>query len=272
MTSVGRRRGEVGQPETVADRLRRARRRHFVGRAGELELVRSALQASEPSIAVLFVHGPGGVGKTALLGRVAETAGRAGLAAWPLDLRGVEASPPGFRAAVAGALGVAHGMAAASALRGEGRRVLLLDTFEAVGGLEDWVREQFLPEVGANTLVVIAGREPPGADWLADGGWRELLRVVSLRNLPPGDARALLRAEGVATACTTGRSRSRMGTPSRSRCWSTRSSSEAIEERMTRGSSSPTRPTSCGPCSSGSWRAFRAPATGRRSRCVPTRV
>jgi hypothetical protein len=107
---------------------------------------------------------------------------------------------------VAGALGVAHGTAAASALRGEGRRVLLLDTFEAVGGLEDWVREQFLPEVGANTLVVIAGREPPGADWLADGGWRELLRVVSLRNLPPGDARALLRAEGVATACTTGRS------------------------------------------------------------------
>ena len=53
---------------TVADRLKSARRRRFVGRAAELELFLGALAASEPPFSVLWLHGPGGVGKTALLG------------------------------------------------------------------------------------------------------------------------------------------------------------------------------------------------------------
>src|SRR3712207_2837788 len=63
---------------TVADRLRGARGQWFVGRAAEVELFRWALEADEPPFSVLFVHGPGGVGKTALLdafGRAAEKAG-----------------------------------------------------------------------------------------------------------------------------------------------------------------------------------------------------
>jgi hypothetical protein len=43
---------------------------------------------------------------------------------------------------------------------------------------------------------VIAGRQPPSR-WLTDPGWRELLRVVSLRNLRPDETRDYLRVEGV---------------------------------------------------------------------------
>jgi hypothetical protein len=181
----------------IGDRLRRARRRRFVGRAAELELFRSALSAEDPPFAVLFVHGPGGVGKTALLGAFAEEASEAGVEVIRLDLRAVELSPAGVEAALAGALGSTDAGSAAALLGGT-RRVLLLDTYEAAAPLDDWVRERFLASLPAEVLVVIAGRFPPGARWTGDVGWRELLRVVSLRNLRPEDARALLHLQGAA--------------------------------------------------------------------------
>jgi hypothetical protein len=45
---------------------------------------------------------------------------------------------------------------------------------------------------------VVASRSGPGLRWRGDPGWRDLLRVVSLRNLEPEDARWYLRAAGVA--------------------------------------------------------------------------
>ena len=107
---------DVGPPPTFGARLRRARRRRFVGRAGELELFRAAVEGPEAPWGVLFVHGPGGVGKTALLQAFAEAAEDAGVPGWRLDLRGLEPSPPGFLAAVAGAIGVADGAAAVAML------------------------------------------------------------------------------------------------------------------------------------------------------------
>ena len=183
------------QPSTLARRLRGARRRRFVGRDGELELFRAGLEVpAGPDWAVLWIHGPGGVGKTALLGVLEEDAETAGVPAWRLDLRAVELSPAGFWSALAPLLGADDPEAALAA---PGRRVLLLDTYEAAAGFDAWIREQFVPGLGEDTLVVIAGREPPGRGWREDPGWRELLRTLSLRNLPPGDARALLAAAGI---------------------------------------------------------------------------
>lgn len=189
---------DVGPPATLGARLRRARRRRFVGRAGELELFRAALEGPGAPWGVLFVHGPGGVGKTALLTAFAEAAEAVGVPAWRVDLRGVELSPPGFLAAVAGAMGVADGAAAVATLGSGGPRVLLLDTYESAAGLDRWVREGFLPGLGADSRVVLAGRDAPSQGWLDDAGWRDLLRVVALRNLSPGEARAFLRVAGVA--------------------------------------------------------------------------
>lgn len=179
---------------TVADRLRIARRRRFVGRAAELELFSAALAASEPPFSVLWIHGPGGVGKTALLGALAESAGDAGIGVASLDLRTIEPSPPAFLAE----LGLPAEESPAEALAGREPVALLLDTFEAAVGLEDWLREVFIPAQPARALVVVAGRNPPGAAWRRDPGWADLLRVVSLRNLGPDDARELLSAAGVA--------------------------------------------------------------------------
>jgi hypothetical protein len=161
--------------------LRRARQRRFVGRGGELELFRAALDGAP--WAVLFVYGPGGVGKTALLTAFADAAEAAGVPARRVDLRSVELSPPAIREALA--------------MGSAGRRVLLIDTYERAAGLDRWVREDLLPQLAADTLVVLAGRDAPNAGWLEDAGWRELLRVVALRNLSPGEAREFLETAGV---------------------------------------------------------------------------
>jgi hypothetical protein len=183
MTEIAARHGSAAG--TVADRLRGARRRRFVGRAAELELFRAALAAPEPPFSVLWVHGLGGVGKTALLAALADEAEAVGHAPIRLDMRAIEPSPPAFRAACG------------AGLERGGRVVLLVDTFETAGGLEDWLREEFVPGLPAGAVVVIAGRSRPGDAWRQDPGWRDLLRVVSLRNLGPEDAHALLRGAGV---------------------------------------------------------------------------
>src|SRR3954468_11151996 len=129
------RQAPYGRPpaSTVADRLKGARRRRFVGRAAELELFLGALAAPEPPFSVLWIHGPGGIGKTALLGALAQAAADAAAEPARLDLRAIDPSPPAFAAEVARLAPAAE------------RPVLLLDTFETAAGLEDWLREEFLP-------------------------------------------------------------------------------------------------------------------------------
>ncbi|HEX2316184.1 MAG TPA: AAA family ATPase [Thermomonospora sp.] len=175
----------TAEVRTIADRLHRARRRRFVGRDTELKTFRSALEAEVPPFAVMFVHGPGGVGKTALLGALAAVAEGAGHGTVPLDARSVDVSPATLSATAAWPEPV------------RGRRVLLLDSYERLTAIDDWVREDFLPSLPAGTLVVIAGREPPGPEWISDPGWRELLHAVPLRNLGPDEGAAFLRAENV---------------------------------------------------------------------------
>ncbi|HXF35932.1 MAG TPA: ATP-binding protein [Actinomycetota bacterium] len=182
---------------TVGERLRELRRRSFVGRAAEVELFRSALETPEPPFSVLFVYGPGGIGKTTLLGVLADVAAEVGATTVLLECRDVDPTPSGFLAALADALGSPDVPDPLPLLHHRGRLVLLLDSYEAIGTLDGWLREQLLPGLPAGALTVIAGRHPPDAAWLRDPGWQQLLRAISLRNLGPEDARAFLEAAGV---------------------------------------------------------------------------
>jgi hypothetical protein len=167
------------QDSRVGHRLELARRRTFVGRDEQIAAFRKAL--SDDVVApLLFLHGAGGTGKTALLHRFAGEATRAGR-----HVVGPGRFAPGSTATELVA-------ALAPTVDGRDDPVLMIDDFDDWQPLEPWLRERLLPTLPLGTVVVLAGRTPPGLDWTADPGWRELLRVHELRDLPRTDAELLL--------------------------------------------------------------------------------
>ena len=90
----------------LADRLAAARRRRFIGRTAELTLLESALTAEELPFFVLYVHGPGGLGKTSLLSQFARLAEQRQVPAYTLDARNIEPTPEAFAAGLCLAMGI----------------------------------------------------------------------------------------------------------------------------------------------------------------------
>ncbi|HYZ56175.1 MAG TPA: ATP-binding protein [Streptosporangiaceae bacterium] len=169
---------------TLRERLEATRRKTFIGREMERGLFAAALAGEESAFSVLYVHGPGGIGKSTLLHRLADDARTAGRTVVELDGRLTEASPHAFESAV----GIqVPGM------------VLLIDTFERCQGLETWLSHQFLPKLPWDAIVVIASRLPPDPSWRADPAWADALRVITLRNLNPDESAVLMRNRGVAS-------------------------------------------------------------------------
>jgi hypothetical protein len=183
--------------DTLGDLLASRRRRRFVGRASEIELFRVALESAEPLFSMLHIHGPAGIGKTRLLDVFAGLAADAGVSVVRLDGRDLLPSPAAVLEALGGVLQVPEGEGAILGPSDGGRVVALVDTYERLGPLDDWVRTGLLPRLPATALTVVAGRAAPGSAWRADPAWRELLRVVSLRNLSPEESRQYLAACGV---------------------------------------------------------------------------
>jgi hypothetical protein len=182
---------------TLGDLLASRRRRRFFGRAAEIELFRAALDSAEPPFSMLHIHGPAGIGKTSLLDVFAGLAAHAGASVVRLDGRDLFPSPTAMFEALRGVLHVPDAEGAIAGPPDMDRLVLLLDTYERLAPLDDWLRTRLLPRLPATALTVVAGRMPPSPAWRADPAWRELLRVVSLRNLSPQESRQYLHACGV---------------------------------------------------------------------------
>lgn len=178
--------------KNLAAVVEEARLRAFVGRAAEIAEFDAALRGGPPR--VLFVHGPGGIGKTTLLHRFRARARAAGRPVTAIDARGVDCSPDGVRDAFDRAVA---GIGESGAGGGAERAVLLIDGYEHLGPIDGWVREEFLASVPEGMVVVLAGRTEPSAPWRADPGWRAITACGRLAALTPAESIELLRRAGV---------------------------------------------------------------------------
>ncbi|MEU8611038.1 AAA family ATPase, partial [Actinoplanes sp. NPDC048791] len=167
----------------LARRLEAARARAFVGREHELAVFRAALSGDSP-VAVLWVHGPGGIGKSTLTRLWVQAAREAGRSVVEVDGRFVTRDPQEFEQT-------------AAAVLEDGSAVLVVDSFEQCQWLEGWLRERFLPRLADGALVVLSGRGRPEVEWSVDPGWAQLLAVFELAPLTAEQAGALLAARGV---------------------------------------------------------------------------
>lgn len=148
-------------------------RRALLGREAELAALRTLHAPGGPLVAV--VHGVAGTGKSALL-RAFAAEHAAG--ATVVDGRAIEPTPQGFLAAA-----------------GEDPGLLVIDTFERLRLLDDWLRHTYFPSLPAHTRIAIATRDKPGAVWRATFG--EYLQVIALGPLAPADAHAVLELCGL---------------------------------------------------------------------------
>lgn len=169
----------------MADDARRQAVAAMVGRDVELARFRTVL--AEDRSAVMWVFGPGGIGKSTLCRAVAAEGERVGRHVTTVDLRAIEPS----RAAITAALSVdgsGDGMA---------RHLVVIDAFERISGLEVWVQSDLLDLLPAGTVVVVASRHPPSAAWRDDPGWSSLLEPIALRALSAEEGVRVLTGGGV---------------------------------------------------------------------------
>ncbi|WP_232660293.1 AAA family ATPase [Pseudonocardia sp. TRM90224] len=185
---------------SLSDLLRETRRRRFVGRGQEITRFEVALAATERT-SVLFVHGLAGTGKTWLLDEMAATsaAKAADVAVVRVDVRRSGPTPESVLSAIRDSAGtdLPHPGLRSKPERSS-RTVLLVDSYDLVDDdADERLREELATLLPARTVVVIAGRRPPGPRWAADPAWRELLTTIRLGPLSPQDAVAYLAAEQV---------------------------------------------------------------------------
>lgn len=172
--------------------------RTLVGRDQEAAVLAQVLAPAGPL--VVFVHGPAGVGKSAVLRGLRATAAEAGAAVVALDCRAFEPTAPGFLAALGEAV---HRPAdtvasAARALAELGERVLLVvDTYELFRGSDPWLRSVLAPALAQHVRIVLGGREPPIGGWLDARGDPVTFRALALGPLEPDAALEVLTRAGV---------------------------------------------------------------------------
>ena len=183
MTVVVRARIEAQEPGLIGRESERAALHLVLGRDGP---------------AVVFVHGIGGVGKSALLETFMSDARAQGAVVVSLDGGAVEPTPRGFLAALSSATGsdLESAEDAVARLARLGSLVVLtVDRYEVLRPIDLWLQQDVVPALPDNVRLVVAGREPPMAGWPMALGRR--FRGLPLGNLPRAEAEVLLRRDGV---------------------------------------------------------------------------
>jgi hypothetical protein len=162
----------------VADQLDADR---FVGREQPKLLAEAALRGERPE-RIIHVHGPGGVGKSALLRAIERSALALDRTVVHLDGRLVTTTPEALATEVARA--------------DVDGSLLIIDEADELAPLRFELRHLLRTTVPASTVVVVAGRTAPGREWF-DAGLDQVSTEILLRPLDNAEGRELLRRYGV---------------------------------------------------------------------------
>lgn len=167
---------------TLGDRVAARDHDEFVGRRELCDLFERLLDGREP-FSVALLHGPGGIGKSTLLRRVARMAAERGRGPVVIDGRDL---PP-----VSDALELV--LVDIVAME---RPLVIFDSYERLQALDGYLRARFLPSLPADAVVIVSGRAKPGEAWFSDG-WERLARAIPMEGLGVADAAELVRRAGV---------------------------------------------------------------------------
>ena len=189
------------KPRTISKRLSELTQKTFVGREEELSLISDTIRSSYPPFMVVFIHGPGGIGKSRLIRSTLDSVASE-VQTILMDCREIEPTPKGFLRTLGDVLGLGKNETSLNSVVdrlgwGGQRTVLALDTYETFGLMDTWLRQVFVPALSQSVFTIIAGRQAPSAAWLTSPGWQELFREVKLGELSSDDSRKMLESRGL---------------------------------------------------------------------------
>ena len=194
-------------PATLGHVVAAAEAGMFLGRAAELAALAGAIEDAGPQPVAVYVHGPAGIGKSALLRALRrQVEGRVALVVH-LDAGGIPPSPEAVCEGLALQIGGVDGagdlprpsrLVSAINHRARGGAVLLLvDGYDQWRACDPWFRVEVLHRLGSGVCAVLAGRRHPAEAWPEDPAWLSAVRRVPLGPLKPDESNALLRQLGV---------------------------------------------------------------------------
>lgn len=181
----------------LRDILQQQRKKNFVGRQTELQFFSALLQKASPTYHLIYIYGPGGQGKTALLKQMADACVENSTPFIHLDCRYIEARPDSFKQSfqLSSPFGEAEII---DAIDSHQRPVvLMIDTYEKLKPLDDWLRMDFLPELPGNVITVITGRSGLPTNWKTDPGWQSITKTFSLKELSNEESAQLLNRRSI---------------------------------------------------------------------------
>jgi Transcriptional regulatory protein, C terminal len=183
---------------TIADLIRQGRRNTLAGRDAELRLLRQVSAPGGP--VVVYVHGPAGIGKTALISALDVSLDDAGVRRLHIAAGAVEPIPTAIVTAFGAALG--HETRTVAELAGvlgsvKGVTVLIVDDVDTWRLAASWLRAELLPALPASTRFIFAGVVPPPSAWSTEYG--QYFLDIKLDVLPRTESDAEVAAAGLST-------------------------------------------------------------------------
>ena len=174
----------------LGDRVAKKRAQLFVGRKEELAHL-DALCENQNEMRLLFVYGLAGIGKTMFVKECLRRAQLKGHHVTYLDAATLPTTPANLEPRLArilkkeGAGGASEQAPSnqkppAQTTTGDGPKLLILDSFEHLAGIESWIFQSILTEAPASFRFLLAGRRPPHSRLLADPGWSSVSRLVEM--------------------------------------------------------------------------------------------
>jgi hypothetical protein len=181
---------------TIADLIRQGRRTTLAGRDAELRLLRQVTAHGGP--VVVYVHGPAGIGKTALISALDVSLEDEHVRRLHIAAGAVEPAPAAILAALGRVLDheartVAELATALASVKD--LTVVMVDDLDTWRLAATWLRTDLLPALPASTRFVFAGAVPPPPAWSTEYG--QYFLDIKLGALPKAESDAAVAAAGL---------------------------------------------------------------------------
>ncbi len=192
---------------TIGSKLAEMELRHFIDRKHTGQWLNEALASEPREWQIINLFGPTGVGKSTLLGackRIASSHTRLFILT---DTAELDDSPDTFlqllhhrieslvavnEASLNGLIEAIH------ALADDGTQlVFAFDHYNEAGRFNLWLREEFLPQLPPQNLIMIASRHPLINWWGGGASWNRLIKPLALHNFTFEETTEYLRTYGV---------------------------------------------------------------------------